>query len=614
MLAWVLAGLARRILYGGLPQGNLVSPTYDSQEFERAWLQAAVKAIPDSLILVDEDGNYLKVAGGDQVLRKSLPNRVEGKNVRDVFDAQAADRIVAWLGKVVESTEPQTHAFSFPVEGRSLQYESRGMPTDLVVNGKRVAVVVGRDVSRQVEDERSIRSLSLYDRMTGLPNRRLFFDRLRHAEFAGARDGEFSAVLIVDLDGLGRINELSGHSVGDELIRLTGLRLRDIFDEGVTVARLGGDEFAILLEGLSASKDAAAARAEKFAERIIGGFALPYDISGVDSGALPRSAMAGRHVFIGGCVGITLFNAPHGVNEIMMQASSAVRSAKQVSQNAIRFFDPDWQKLIGCRVKMEQELHKSFANHELKLLYQPKFDKNDHIFGVEALLRWEHPTYGTLSPDVFKDAAEYAGLFLQIEKWVARSVCEQLASWGDDHVMSDIAVSLNVSTAELYNDDFAGELISILNDTGADPKKLTIELVESMLLSDIEAARAHMRRLRDVGVKFALDDFGTGYSSLSYMQQLAIDEVKIDKTFVDGLPNDKGSLAIIRAIIALGKTFDFAITAEGVESEDQRAVLLDVGCQHFQGFLCSEALDPANLRMLVKANKISGQPAWAERI
>ena len=557
----------------------------DPRDFETAWLQAAVQAIPDSFILVDEAGNYLKIVGGTDGALESLPTRVVGKNVRDVFDEQRADDILSFLHSVVTSDRPIVYNVSVPSSAGPHQYESRGMKTDLTINGLRVAVVVARDITRQVQDEKNIHDLSLYDKLTSLPNRRLFFDRLLHAEISCVKSRQYGAVILVDLDGLGRINESAGYSAGDEIIRLTAERLSRV-SEDLTVARLGGDEFVVLLEQITSEQNVAASICEKQAERILSIFDSPF---GVGS----------EFYFIGACVGISLFKESKATDEIMKQASTAMRSAKSVGQNAIRFFDPNLQSIVSERVKMEQELHLAINRDELCIHYQPQFDADGRIVGLEALLRWRHPQRGLLTPDVFLSAADSAGLFLQIEKWVTKSVCKQLAEWGKRAYMRDVRVSVNVSGVELYNSDFSGELIVELGRVGANPRMLTIELVESILLADVSKARHHMTRLRNEGVNFTLDDFGTGYSSLSYIQKFDLDAVKIDKSFVSGLPYDKSSVAIIRSIVALAENFNFRIVAEGVETNEQRVSLQRLGCTHFQGFLCCGALAPDDVEILV---------------
>ena len=439
--------------------------------------------------------------------------------------------------------------------------------------------------SKAAEDE--IRRLAFYDALTGLPNRRLMSDRLNQAMAASARSGQHGALMFIDLDDFKNVNDLLGHHNGDLLLQKAGARLRDIVRETDTVARFGGDEFVVLLACLSETADEAAQQAERIAEAMLAALNRPYTL---DGHVRQNSASIGVAMFHG---------TDHSLDEMMRRADLSMYESKQLGKNRARFFDPVMQETVTARLRMEDEIRSALAARQFDVFYQPQFEEGRGIVSAEALLRWRHPTRGYIPPVEFIPVAEHAGLMPALGRHVLREALDEQARWTRDPATAGLTIAINISAAQLYQPDFAGEVLEALARSGADPHRVVLELTESILLDDMHGAIAVLMTLREHGIRFSIDDFGTGYSSLGYLQSLPINELKIDRSFVRELPASANSLAIVKTIVALASALDMKVIAEGVESESQRAVLVDNGCRHFQGFLFARPLPADEFRALV---------------
>jgi EAL domain-containing protein (putative c-di-GMP-specific phosphodiesterase class I) len=344
------------------------------------------------------------------------------------------------------------------------------------------------------------------------------------------------------------------------------------------VARLGGDEFVILLENLSANIDEAATQTEVVGEKVLAALARPYLLGAVDH----RGTAS---------VGATLFRGHEtSIDNILKQADMAMYKAKEAGRNRLHFFDPAMQILVLRRAELEASLRGALRESQLELHYQPQFAGDGKLIGSEALLRWRHPVHGTVAPAEFIPLAEQTGLILALGDWVLENVCSQLAKWAERPPLDRLAVAVNVSARQFREADFADKLLAILGATGANPKRLTLELTESLLVHDVDDLVEKVSRLKARGVGFALDDFGTGYSSLSYLKRLPLDQVKIDQSFVRDVLDDSNDAAIARGIVALAHSLELEVIAEGVDSEAQRDFLASAGCDAYQGYFFSQAL------------------------
>jgi len=432
---------------------------------------------------------------------------------------------------------------------------------------------IGRDISKRKRAEDETQRLAFYDTLTGLPNRRLLMDRLAHAQVTSARSRHFGALLFIDLDNFKDLNDTLGHDVGDQLLEQVALRLVSCVREGDTAARFGGDEFVVMLEDLSETDNDAARQAELVAEKIITRLNAPYELVGRQHNSSPS-------------IGITLFSGTAlGADELLKRADVAMYQAKAAGRNTLRFFDPEMQATVLARAALDADLRQGLQRDELLLYYQPVVDGTSRIVGYEALLRWVHPARGMVAPGEFIGLAEQTGLILPIGQWVLRQACRQLVAWSRHPATQGLSLAVNVSARQFRQSDFVGQVQAILDETGADPQQLKLELTESVLISDVEDAIRKMTALRERGVRFALDDFGTGYSSLSYLKRLPLHQLKIDQSFVRDVLSDPNDAAIVRTILALARSMDLMAVAEGVETEGQRHFLLANGCTVFQGYL-----------------------------
>lgn len=430
-----------------------------------------------------------------------------------------------------------------------------------------------RDLSERKRAEEEIINLGFYDPLTGLPNRRLLLERLRHAMAGSSRNQLYCAVLFIDLDHFKVINDTVGHETGDLLLQEVARRLRELVREEDTIARLGGDEFVAVLEELDADINSAMARAGLVADKLLKAFARPYLLNG-------------EEFICTASIGIVIFR-DHDVSieEILKHSDLAMYGAKKSGRNVVRFFDPEMQRELERRTRLETDLRRSLTEQQLRLYCQAQVDQSGKVIGAEVLLRWQHPERGLVPPLDFIPFAEESGLIIPIGQWLLREACLQLKRWEASAETRPILLSVNVSAREFRQPDFIANMQTILTETGANPARLELEITESLLLEGIDEFIVKMREMKAMGISFALDDFGTGYSSLAYLKKLPLNQLKIDRSFVQDLGRDRSDEAIVQTIIRMSETMGLAVIAEGVESELQRRMLQQYGCRRFQGYL-----------------------------
>ncbi len=437
------------------------------------------------------------------------------------------------------------------------------------------------DISKRKAAEREIHQLAYFDPLTRLPNRRLLLDRLTEALAVDGRVGRearFGALLFIDLDDFKTLNDTLGHEVGDHLLRQVAGRLSACLRREDTVARFGGDEFAVVLDPVAASASEAAAMAEVVGEKMMTALGRPYPLGDVVRTVTPS-------------IGVAPFGAgTDTVDGLLRKADLAMYQAKAAGRNTLRFFDASMQALLLDRSALEDDLRAAIDRGQLSLHYQPQVIGEGRITGAEVLLRWQHPQRGWVSPTTFIPLAEQSGLILSLGAWVMRSACTQLARWARNPATAALDLSVNVSAIQFRRPDFAQGVLDELARSGADPQRLKIELTESVLVDDFDDIVPKMMALRAAGVRFSLDDFGTGYSSLAYLKRLPLDQLKIDRLFVDHLLTYEDDAAIARTIVTLADSLGLGVLAEGVEHESQRARLAAMGCHAWQGYLFSRPL------------------------
>jgi diguanylate cyclase (GGDEF)-like protein/PAS domain S-box-containing protein len=444
------------------------------------------------------------------------------------------------------------------------------------------------DISQRKASEEKIQYLAFYDSLTRLPNRRLLVDRLQQALASSARSDRAGALLFIDLDNFKLLNDTLGHEKGDLLLQQVAQRLTASVREGDSVARLGGDEFVLLLDDLSENPNEAANQAEVVGEKILATLNQPYDLAGHTYHNTPS-------------IGVTLF-AGHqsSADELMKHADLAMYEAKNAGRNTLRFFDPQMQATISARASLEKDLREALQARQFILYYQPQVDAAGHVTGTEALVRWQHPQRGLVSPATFIPLAEETGLILPLGLWVLETACDQLLAWAAHPQRAHLTIAVNVSARQFRQTDFVEQVLAVLERSGANPQKLKLELTESLLLDDIEAIIAKMSALKTWGVGFSLDDFGTGYSSLTYLKRLPLDQLKIDQSFVRDLLTDPNDAAIAHTIVALAQSLGLSVIAEGVETAAQQDCLAVQGCLAYQGYLFSRPLPIIDFERLLE--------------
>jgi diguanylate cyclase (GGDEF)-like protein len=422
---------------------------------------------------------------------------------------------------------------------------------------------------------------ALHDSLTGLPNRSLFLDRMRHALARAERGVEPVAVLFCDLDGFKTVNDSLGHRTGDRLLVSVAERLTECLRPADTIARLGGDEFAVLLEELREPGDAARA-----AQRLLDALKSPFELRG-------------REFFISASIGIA---AGSGDAETLLRdADLAMYRAKGLGKGRYAVYEPSMHTAIVERLELEVDLKRALEREELAVVYQPVFSLLDGtVTGVEALVRWNHPTRGTVMPESFVPLAEESGLIEELGRWVLRKACHQGALWRAKYPgHPGLGIGVNISGAQLREPGLVQEVSDALAESQLDATGLTLEITETALMESFETAIEQMDALNELGVDLAIDDFGTGYSSLRYLRRLPLDVMKIEKSFIGGIGGPQEEAELLRAIIDLAGIFGLRVVAEGVERQDQRERLVALGCQLGQGHLFSEPLDAADTDALL---------------
>lgn len=428
------------------------------------------------------------------------------------------------------------------------------------------------DISELKQNEERIHHLAFFDPLTQLPNRRLLRDRLEHAIATSLRQKSHGALLFIDLDDFKTLNDNRGHHIGDLLLIAVAERLRQSVREQDTVARLGGDEFVVVLEGLGENRDDAATYAQRVAEKILA------HLNGV-------YRLEQREYFNTPSIGICLFGDNQlGIDELLKQADQAMYHAKAAGRNTLRFFDPEMQTITAQRFALQHDIREALQREEFQLYLQPQLNDLGQVKGAEALIRWLHPQRGMVSPLEFIPIAEDSGLIIPLGNWIVEEACKRLVSWSTDSATEHLSLAINVSARQIQQYNFVEQLLEIIHRTGADPRQLKLELTESMLVDNPQDIITKMDALKPHGIKFSLDDFGTGYSSLSYLKRLPINELKIDKSFVNDILTDPNDAAIARMIIRLAQSMELSVIAEGVETKAQRDWLEQEGCLKYQGY------------------------------
>jgi diguanylate cyclase (GGDEF)-like protein/PAS domain S-box-containing protein len=448
-----------------------------------------------------------------------------------------------------------------------------------------------QDISERKRMEQKLSEMASFDALTGLPNRNLLNDRLGQALSHTRRNNGLMAVGFVDLDRFKVINDTLGHDAGDELLKEIARRLSGSLRACDTVARQGGDEFVVVLTDLTRPEDATVV-AQKLLEALT-----------------PPVNLCGREIVPGASLGFALYPQDgDSLQSLLMSADKAMYTAKQAGRGQYRFFDPEMNRAAANWLEVGSELHHALQRNEFELHYQPKVDlKSGRITGVEALLRWQSPQHGLVPPNKFIPILEENGLILEVGEWVIARACRQWRLWREQG-LPPLRIAVNLSPRQFQSRNLAERIRTLIDQPDFRPEYLELEITESMVMQNVERAIAMLEELRQTGIRIAIDDFGTGYSSLAVLKRFPVDCLKVDRSFVRDIPNDADDMAITRSVILLAHSMELSVVAEGVETEAQRAFLVDCGCDEMQGFLFSKPLPAAELAERVLGH---GQTALA---
>lgn len=485
-----------------------------------------------------------------------------------------------------------------PVQAELITYKKNGrhfwMEIDIVPVADDAGVfvthwvAVGRDITRRKVAESEIKHLAFYDPLTQLPNRQLLMERLDKALLHNRRHPREGALMFIDLDNFKTLNDTMGHQKGDLLLQQVARRLAACVRQTDTVARLGGDEFVVMLEDLGQDPAEATVKAEIVSGQILAALCEPY-------------SLAGYQHYSTCSIGVTAFNQTlNNIGDLLKQADLAMYQAKMAGRNTVCFFNPAMQAAVTASAALQSDLRQGLREKQFLLYYQPQVGRDGRMTGAEALLRWRHGERGLVQPAEFIPAAEDAGLILPLGQWALETACRQLAAWAQRPETAALSIAVNVSVRQFRHPEFVDLVMAALKATQVSPHKLKLELTESLLAEDMEITISKMARLKKMGVTLSLDDFGMGYSSLSCLKRLPLDQLKIDKSFVEDILRDPNDAAIARTIIGLAQSLGLGVVAEGVETEAQRDFLSRHGCDCYQGYLFCKPLPIDELEAFIK--------------
>lgn len=442
-------------------------------------------------------------------------------------------------------------------------------------------VATSQDITQRKEAEDHVEYLAYHDDLTGLANRRLLLDNLRKNIASCLRHNKMGALLLLDLDRFKDLNDSLGHPVGDELLRQVSKRLLEIVRVEDTVARLGGDEFVILISDLGCEESLLGFEVQKLAEKVRHVLAEPYHLSG-------------NKCYINVSIGITLYPEEDGsIDDVLKHADSALYSAKEQGRNRVSFYEPNMQAEVDRRLSISEGLREALKNNEFVLHYQPQLDLNGKLVGAEALVRWQHPVHGMIPPGYFISVAEETGLIIDVGNWVLHEAARQVGLWHKSAICKKemLKLAINVSPQQFHQESFVEQVLDVFRQADVAPDCIEIEITESLLMHNRDDVIAKIKLLRANDIRVSIDDFGTGYSSLAYLKQLPLDKLKIDQSFVRDIVEDNNDAKIVETIISMASHMGLDVIAEGVETKEQLAFLIEKGCQHFQGYYFSRPLD-----------------------
>jgi len=572
---------AHRTLEGFITDITAAKQAHDEAARLGEQLTNTLETIPDAFCTLDAQWRFAYANREAERLFGTEREALIGAVVWEVFPEALGTAVEHHLRRAWETA--RTTAFE--------DYDRDGQRwfAFQVYPGEKELAVHLRDITERKRDQAQLEFLALYDPLTRLPNRRLLHDRVSTALANTGRSGHNGALLLFDIDDFKAINEAYGHPNGDALLRELAERVTQTLRRSDSVARLGSDEFAVLLYDLAGDAAAAEEQAARVCDKVMDAITQPYRLTECVYYATVS-------------LGVTLLADRDDVDAVLKRADLAMNRAKEAGRNSRRFFEPAMEMAVSSRVQLETSLREAMTSDRVELHYQPQVDADGRVTGAEGLLRWHDPERGWIPPGEFIPIAEHTGLILDLGQKVFEMGCQRLARWAGDSDLAGLTLALNVSARQFHHRAFVDHVLEALQTAGAPAERLRLELTETVVLDSIEETTHKMVRLKAHGVGYALDDFGTGYSSLAYLKNLPLDRLKIDRTFVRDMAEDANDAALVRAVIAIARSLDLSVVAEGVETPEARALLEAAGCREHQGFLFGAAMPAEEFEAMARAS------------
>ncbi len=548
-------------------------------------LKEAVERLPIGITISDLEGKIIYANPAEAEMHGYTLEELMRREARmfgppELRKPLAADKFHKMTVWKRETLNLRKGGEKFPVQLTSIPVKnSEGVPLGIITTCE--------DITDRKEAEVAIERLAYHDSLTGLPNRSMFQDRLQKALASARREGRQLGVLFLDLDRFKDINDTQGHEFGDKLLRAVALRLGRCVRDADTLARLGGDEFVILLTGASDRAGTITA-----AERILALFTEPFELEG-------------RQVYSSTSIGVALYPKDgRDVNDLLRSADTAMYHAKAGGRQTYRFFSEEINRKITEKVHIENGLRRALERQEFCLYYQPQIELgSERIIGVEVLLRWMSPEMGVVMPSRFIPVAEDSGLIFRLGEWVLRTACRQSAAWRDaGH--PPLRMAINISGHQFKQPSFVSLIDTVLDESSMDPTCLEFELTESVIMDKAEKTTLTLRELKDRGIHLSIDDFGTGYSSLSYLKHFPIDRIKIDRSFIADITSNRDEAVIVDTIIAIARSMDLKVVAEGVENREQLDYLKARRCGEAQGYYFAEPMPAESLETWIRRDVV----------
>lgn len=540
--------------------------------FKENLLEAAFKAIPDLFFLMEENGTIVDYYSNNKINLYAQPKDFIGKSMLDVLPYDVAIKFKEKLAEVIVKQKMLSLEYELAMPQGLVHFEAR---INYLPEYKQIVTIV-RDITEQHKSAEIIRRHAYYDTLTFLPNRFLALDRLSQMISEAERDSEKTAILFLDLDDFKKVNDTLGHEIGDKLLIESANRLTQIVRKKDTVGRLGGDEFIILLRGLNEDNDALT-----ITENLLNSFRDPFKIDG-------------RELMVTLSIGIAIY-PDNGIceSDLLRHADIAMYQAKALGRNTYSFFTKEMNVIMLRRLEVEEQMHGALERNEFEVYYQPQISwENNEIIGAEALLRWNNPKLGNVTPDEFIPIAEHTGLIVSIGHFVVQQALNFLHEWQTKH-QNLFRIAVNLSPRQFRDANLISFIESSLQNANIPPKCLELEITEGVLMIGQSYIDDALEKLNKLGVKLSMDDFGTGYSSLSYLRQYNFDVLKIDKSFIDGITKKNSDLDLVKATISMAHSLGLTVISEGVETKEQILILNELQCDYLQGYYFSKPI-PAN--------------------